>query len=128
MQSFSIKKDISYTKMEYSEWFDYSGIEFPQKIELVLNVKKLEIGINDGSALGVMFQQTIDEVIIGDLAFQAVNLNDNAEISQEIQTITLENKDGVLLGNKGRFRFFLSQSNPNGVPSKASFEAAVLVK
>jgi len=127
MQTFSIQKNISYTEMGYSEWFDFSGIEFPKKIELVLNVTNLEMGINDGSALGVMFQRTIDEVIIGDCAFQTVNLNDNQEISQEIQTIILEDDGNTLLGNKGRFRFFLSQANPN-ISSKASFKAAILIK
>ena len=75
MKSFAIKEvDLGYTSMKYSEWFDFSLIENPEKVEVTLNILNLEMGINDGSVLGVMLQRTIDGVIIDDLPFEPIGL------------------------------------------------------
>lgn len=141
MQSFSHKvEDLGYTPMAYSDFFSFSGLEYPQRIELALNVSKLEMGINDGSVLGVMLELFIDDVSLGDIPFKTINLDENGEIHPWIQIMAFnegddlnegkdpENSRPLVLGNRGRFRYFLSQADQNGTPSKASFDVAVNVK
>ncbi len=138
MKTFKVEKvDASYTNMEYSEWFDYSDVKFPKKIEATLNVSDLHMGLNDGSVLGVIFDMTIDEVFVGQIAFLASNLNEGEDIVNANQTFVIEDGDlddtgkRLLLGNKGRFRYFISQATIGGanpIPSTATFKAAVLVK
>ncbi|MES2395035.1 MAG: hypothetical protein V4549_03490 [Bacteroidota bacterium] len=142
MQKFAISRvDLPYTEIGMSDWFDYSNVKDPQTIELCLNVSKLQMAVNDGSVLGVIFERTIDGVVCGDNAFATVNIpDDNMEPSQWLQTLVMHKGDldpigkEVVFGSKGRFRYFLSQASLNNVPpmvvtpSIASFEAGVVVK
>lgn len=134
MKTFKITKtDMLQTEGEYSEWFYYSDIEFPKKMEFSLNIDNLEMGNNDGSVLIVTFERSIDGVYIGGFPVVAVGLDDNGEITKWLQTFSILEGDldgdgnKVLLGSEGRFHYFLSQSGTT-IPSKATFRAAVLVK
>ncbi len=134
MKTFKIQKtDMLQTIAEYSDWFDYSDIESPKKIEFSLNIDNLEMGNNDGSVLIVTFERSINGVFIGGFPVEAVGLDDNGEITKWLQTFSITegdidgNGNKVLLGSEGRFHYSLSQSGTT-IPSKATFSAAVLVK
>lgn len=134
MQTLHVKRqDVIYTPVAYSDSMKFDGDKYPEEIQIALNVSKLEMGLNNGSALGVMLERSIDGVIVGETPFETVNLDLNGDINPWMQTIVLKKGDidangkEIILGNEWRFHYFLSESDPK-IPSKASFEVAVNVK
>lgn len=129
MKTFSIDvQDMITSSDTYSTVFDFSELVDVRKIEILLKVTSLKMGLNDGSVLGVVLQTSIDEIIWIDYPLPEVNLDSLGNINTALQYLAIQ--DVRFIGNKARFRYYLTQAKvgAGAIQSEADFKAAILVK
>lgn len=116
----------------YSDALDFSEVTSPRKIEAILQVSELAMGVNNGSQLNVILQRSIDgnewvdEVsnVEGEF-FKPVYIDMNANPVNQLQVVCL--KDDRFLGNKLRFKLTQTQTDDQ-FPSVSTFTLSALVK
>jgi hypothetical protein len=116
----------------YTNALDYSDLCTPKKIEVTLEVTNLVMGINNGSVLQILLQRSIDGISWIDYVsavpgefFNPVKIGASGDPENTSQVLLM--RDNQFLGNRLRFKMWISTSNP-AIPSQADIKLTALVK
>ena len=116
----------------YTTALNFSDLCTPKKIEISMEVTNLTMGVNNGSVLQVIVQRSIDGITWIDCVssiegeyFKRVYKDSSENPVNEVQVLQM--RDNQFLGNRLRFKMWMSNTNP-AIPSQADIKLTALVK